>query len=251
MLTSRIIPCLDVKAGRVVKGVRFQNLRDAGCPVEAAAQYALAGADELVILDVSATREGRRTAIETVRRVREVLDIPLTVGGGVRSVEDARRLLAAGADKVAVNSAAVRQPTLLTELSVAFGRQCTVLSVDATRANDVNWRVVVEAGTRVLELDAVEWAERGARLGAGELLVTSFDRDGTRLGYDLELINAMSVASRIPVIASGGANQPEHLADAFRAGASAALAASIFHDGDYTIKTVKERLKELGVEVRI
>ena len=156
MLTSRIIPCLDVKAGRVVKGVRFQNLRDAGCPVEAATQYALAGADELVILDVSATREGRRTAIETVRRVRDVLDIPLTVGGGVRSVEDARRLLAAGADKVAVNSAAVRRPTLLTELSVAFGRQCTVLSVDATRANDVNWRVVVEAGTRVLELDAVE-----------------------------------------------------------------------------------------------
>ena len=180
-----------------------------------------------------------------------MLDIPLTVGGGVRSVEDARRLLAAGADKVAVNSAAVGRPTLLTELSVAFGRQCTVLSVDATRANDVNWRVVVEAGTRVLELDAVVWAERGARLGAGELLVTSFDRDGTRLGYDLELINAVSVASRIPVIASGGANQPEHLADAFRAGASAALAASIFHDGDYTIKTVKERLKELGVEVRI
>lgn len=253
MLTSRIIPCLDVRDGRVVKGVRFQNLRDAGSPQELAAAYQAQGADEIVVLDVSATPEGRRTQADTVRAVREVLSIPLTVGGGVREIADAERLLEAGADKVSVNTAAVRQPGLLTELANRFGCQCTVLALDAARAKiafDTPWEVVVLSGVERTGEDAVAWARRATQLGAGEILLTSWDRDGTHSGYDLELLGAVSSAVTVPVIASGGAATPTHLVDALRAGADAVLAASIFHDGDWTISGIKTAIAELGAEVR-
>ncbi|MEO0513352.1 MAG: imidazole glycerol phosphate synthase cyclase subunit [Planctomycetota bacterium] len=203
MLTSRVIPCLDVRDGRVVKGVRFQSLRDAGDPVEQAAEYQRQGADEIVILDVSATPEGRSTAVETVRSVREVLSIPLTVGGGVRSLDNALALLQAGADKVGVNSAAVDDPGLLTRIAEATGAQCTVLAVDAARRNGADgWEVVVRSGTVRTGLDAVAWCAEGERRGAGEILLTSFDRDGTRAGYDTDLLRAVAGATRLPVIAS-------------------------------------------------
>lgn len=248
-LRPRIVPCLDIRDGRVVKGVQFQGLRDAGDPVALAAAYDAQGADELVILDVSATPEGRRTAAETVAAVRQVLTIPLTVGGGVRQVADAERLLAAGADKVAVNTAAVRRPAFLTELATRFGQQCTVLSLDAART-DGGWSVVVRSGTERQSLDAIDWARQAVDAGAGEVLLTSWDRDGTRQGYDLALLEAVSQAVPVPVVASGGADGPTHLADGLHAGADAVLAASIFHDGDFTVGTLKQALAARGVAVR-
>jgi len=249
MLSARLIPCLDVRDGRVVKGVRFQGLRDAGCPVACALAYASQGADEIALLDVAATVEGRGNRLETVRAVRAGLGIPLTVGGGVRRVEDAAALLQAGADKVGVNTAAVRDPALLTALAARFGRQCVVLAIDAAR-REGGWEVVVSGGRERTGLDAVAWAVEATARGAGEILLTSWDRDGTREGYDLALIEAVSASVPVPVIASGGANRPEHLRDALAVGASAVLAASIFHDGDYTVAAVKSELRRCGVEVR-
>lgn len=249
--TRRVVPCLDVRDGRIVKGVRFQGLRDAGDPVERAALYAAQGADELVMLDVSATPEGRRTAADTVAAVRAVLDIPLTVGGGIRAVEDAGRLLAAGADKVGVNSAAVARPALLTELAEQFGRQCVVLALDAARRDEGGWEVVVRSGRDRTGIDAIAWARDAVARGAGEILLTSWDRDGTGAGYDLALLEAITDAVLVPVIASGGAATPAHLACALHAGADAALAASIFHDGVYTVGDVKAALAEDGVPVRV
>lgn len=249
MLARRIIPCLDVSHGRVVKGVRFQGLRDAGDPAERAKLYEDQGADEIVILDVSATPEGRGHQHETVRRVREVLSIPLTVGGGVRTEEDALALLEAGADKVSVNTAAVARPELLSEIAGRFGRQCCVLAIDAARRGG-RFEVLVNGGRKGTGIDAVAWAQEGEWRGAGEILLTSWDRDGTREGYDLELTQAVAQAVGIPVIASGGADRPEHLREAFEAGADAVLAASIFHDGDLTVGDVKLFLLEHGVHVR-
>ena len=249
MLTSRIIPCLDVSHGRVVKGVRFQGLRDAGDPAQRAQTYAEQGADEIVILDVSATPEGRGHQHETVRRIREVLSIPLTVGGGVRTEADALALLEAGADKVAVNTAAVARPEVLGEIAARFGRQCCVLAID-TAARNGRFEVLVKGGREGTGIDAVEWAAEGERRGAGEILLTSWDRDGTREGFDLPLTRAVAAAVRVPVIASGGADSPAHIKDAFTAGADAVLAASIFHDGDLTVNDVKLYLQEHGIRVR-
>lgn len=249
MLTMRIIPCLDVRDGRVVKGVRFQGLRDAGDPAELAEVYEAAGADELVVLDVSATTEGRGTQLETVRRVRARLSIPLTVGGGVRADEDAAALLDAGADKVSVNTAAVQDPALLTRMAKRFGRQCTVLALDAAQAGE-GWEVVTLSGRHRTGMDAVAWARQAVERGAGEILLTSWDRDGTRSGYDLPLLAAVSAAVEVPVIASGGAATAGHMAEALHAGASAVLAASIFHDGDTTVAELKEALAAAGLEVR-
>lgn len=249
MLTSRIIPCLDVSHGRVVKGVRFQGLRDAGDPAKRAKLYEDEGADEIVILDVSATPEGRGHQHETVRRVREVLSIPLTIGGGVRTVEDAWHLLEAGADKVSVNTAAVTRPELLGEISSRFGRQCCVLAIDAA-SRDGRFEVLVKGGREGTGIDAIQWALEGERRGAGEILLTSWDRDGTRAGYDLELTRKVAKAVHLPVIASGGANSAEHIREAFAAGADAVLAASIFHDGDTTPNDVKLYLQEHGIKVR-
>ena len=248
-LLRRLIPCLDVKDGRVVKGVRFQGLRDAGDPAEQGARYEAQGADEIVILDVAASAAGRGTQIDTVRRVRDAIRIPLTVGGGVRSVDDARQLLAAGADKVSVNTAAVRRPALLAELAQSFGCQCVVLAIDARRAGS-GWEVLVLGGREVARADAVAWALEGERLGAGEILLTSWDRDGTRTGHDLELLRAVGDAVRVPVIASGGVGTREHVAAAFAAGADAVLAASVFHDGDDTVSGIKADLAGHGIRVR-
>ena len=250
MLTYRIIPCLDVKDGRVVKGVRFQGLRDSGDPVERALAYEEQGADELTLLDVSATPEGRSSALDTVRVVREVLRIPLTVGGGVRSLADAERLLEAGADKVGVNTAAVSRPELLTDLADRFGRQCTVLSLDAARSGDGAFRIVVRSGMEHLERDAIGWAREATERGAGEILLTSWDRDGTRSGYDLELLRAVTEVVSVPVIASGGAASCDHMAEALEAGASAVLAASIFHEGEWTVRSLKAALASRGWEMR-
>ncbi len=250
MLTTRIIPCLDIREGRVVKGVKFQNLRDAGNPAELAAAYEAQGADELVILDVSATPQGRSHAVETVKAVRDRLSIPLTVGGGVRAVEDAGRLLDAGADKVGVNSAAVADPQLLSRLADRFGRQCVVIAIDARANENGGWSVITRSGTTNSGLDAVEWARRATELGAGEILLTSWDRDGTRSGYDLPLLEAVSKAVRVPVIASGGADSAAHMIAAAQAGADAVLAASIFHDGDTTVAALKEILADAGLEMR-
>jgi imidazoleglycerol phosphate synthase cyclase subunit len=249
MLTKRIIPCLDVRDGRVVKGVRFQGLRDAGDPAELAASYEAQGADELVLLDVSATPEGRRTTTATVERVRAVLSIPLTVGGGVREVEDARRLLESGADKVGVNTAAVRDPAVLSRIADRFGRQCAILALDAA-ATANGWEVVVLSGRDRTGLDAVEWAREAVARGAGEILLTSWDRDGTRQGYDLALLAAVTSAVAVPVIASGGADSAEHMLQAFKAGADAVLAASIFHYGENTVGGIKTFLAARGIEVR-
>ena len=248
-LLRRIIPCLDVQDGRVVKGIRFQDLRDAGDPAEQAARYEAQGADEIVILDVAASAEGRDTQVETVRRVRAAIRIPLTGGGGVRSLEDARRLLSAGADKVSVNTAAVRRPELLTELAQAFGCQCVVLAIDARRAAE-RWEVLVVGGREAARPDAVAWAREGERLGAGEILLTSWDRDGTRAGHDIELLRAVADAVGVPVIASGGVGTRAHVAAAFAAGADAVLAASVLHDGDDTVDGIKADLAVRGVRVR-
>lgn len=249
----RVIPCLDVRDGRVVKGVRFQGLRDAGDPAELAARYEAEGADEITMLDVSATPEGRATAVHTVERVRRELSIPLTVGGGVRREEDAARLLGAGADKVAINTAGVERPGLIRECAERFGVQCVVVAIDAARLESERdrWIVLVRSGSRGTGMDAVEWARQAEARGAGEVLLTSWDRDGTRSGYDLELTRAVARAVSIPVIASGGAADPEHLAAALEAGADAVLAASIFHDGEFTVRSVKGVLSGRGVEVRL
>ena len=255
MLAKRIIPCLDIRDGRVVKGVHFLNLRDAGDPVEQAKIYDAAGADELVFLDISATPEGRATVVETVRRVADQVFMPLAVGGGIRAVEDMRRLLLAGADKVSVNSAAVRNPDLLREGADRFGAQCVVLAIDARRSNapGVNrWEVVVDGGRTPTGLDAVEWAVRAVEMGAGEILLTSMDADGTLNGYDVALTRAVADAVRVPVIASGGAGALPHFAEVLTEGrADAALAASLFHDGKMQIPDLKRYLSEQGVPVRI
>jgi len=248
-LASRVIPCLDIKDVRVFKGVSFQGLRDAGDPMESARVYEEQGADEIVLLDVSATPEGRGHAIDTVRGVRSVLSIPLTVGGGVRRADDAGRLLEAGADKVGVNTAAVDRPQLIGEIAEQFGNQCTVLAVDAATTGQ-GWEVMVESGRIRTGIDVVEWSKKATEMGAGEILLTSWDRDGTREGYDLDLIAAVSDAVTVPVIASGGADEPGHLVDALRAGASAALIASILHDGDTTVGALKTALSEAGILVR-
>lgn len=260
MLAKRIIPCLDIADGRVVKGVHFLNLRDAGDPVEQARIYDAAGADELVFLDISATPEGRATVVDTVRRVADQVFMPLAVGGGIRVVEDMRRLLLAGADKVSVNSAAVRNPDLLSEGASRFGAQCVVLAIDARRVsaerragapNIDRWEVVVDGGRTPTGLDAIEWAVRGVRAGAGEILLTSMDADGTLNGYDIELTRAVADAVPVPVIASGGAGVMDHFAEVLTMGhADAALAASLFHDGKLAIPDLKRYLAGQGVPVR-
>jgi imidazole glycerol phosphate synthase glutamine amidotransferase subunit len=249
-LSHRLIPCLDVRDGRVVKGIRFQGLRDAGDPAERAARYEAQGADEIVILDVGASPEARATQVETVRAVRAALTIPLTVGGGVRSVDDAAALLDAGADKVSVNTAAVRHPDLLSEMADAFGSQCVVLAIDARRTPD-SWEVLLLGGREPAGIDALDWARRGTSAGAGEILLTSWDRDGTRDGCDTQLLRAARAAVTVPVIASGGVGTFRHVADAIAAGADAVLAASIFHDDDHDVASVKRYLAECGFPVRV
>ena len=251
MLAKRIIPCLDIKDGRVVKGVNFINLRDAGDPVEQARIYDDQGADELVFLDISATHEGRRTTLELVARVAETVFMPLTVGGGIREVEDMRNLLLAGADKVSVNSAAVKRPELLSEGAARFGAQCIVLAIDARR-QESSWQVYVDGGRVPTGIDAVEWALRGVELGAGEILLTSMDADGTLAGYDLELTRRIAETVSVPVIASGGAGIPSHFAEVLTDGkADAALAASLFHDGKLRIPELKRDLQKWNVPVRM
>ncbi|HKV12484.1 MAG TPA: imidazole glycerol phosphate synthase subunit HisF [Thermoanaerobaculia bacterium] len=249
-LARRVIPCLDVKDGRVVKGVRFENLTDQGDPAESALRYAEQGADEIVFLDIGAASEERDTDVEWVRRTAERVFIPLTVGGGVRSEADAKRLLRSGADKVGINSAAVERPELLAELARRFGSQCVVLSVDARKRPGGGWEVVTKGGRQPTGLDALAWIRDGVGRGAGEILLTSIDRDGTQGGYDLDLIAEVSHAVPVPVIASGGAGTPGHLAAALEAGAAAVLAASIFHQGTYTVGEVKRVLAEAGFPIR-
>jgi imidazole glycerol-phosphate synthase subunit HisF len=247
---KRVIPCMDVDAGRVVKGTRFLSLRDAGDPVELAAHYDAEGADELVFLDITATADKRATVVELARRAADEVFVPFTIGGGVREVADAHGVLGAGADKVSVNSAAVARPGLLDELARVFGAQCVVLAIDAKRAA-AGWEVHVAGGRTPTGRDAVAWAREGVERGAGEILLTSMDRDGTKDGYDLALLAAISSAVDVPVIASGGAGSPEHLVDGFGAGADAVLAASIFHYGEWPVPAVKARLAAAGVPVRI
>ncbi|HEV8373601.1 MAG TPA: imidazole glycerol phosphate synthase subunit HisF [Actinomycetota bacterium] len=251
-VARRVIPCLDVDAGRVVKGVSFVDLVDAGDPAELAAAYDAQGADELVFLDITATVEARATLYDAVARTAEQVFIPLTVGGGVRSVEDVQRLLRAGADKVSVNSAAVRDPDLLSAGAGTYGVQCMVLAIDARRHPDANaWEVVIDGGRTSTGRDALAWAEEAATRGAGELLVTSMDADGHRTGYDLDLIRAITTTVPIPVIASGGAGRLDHFPAACQAGADAVLAASVFHFGDLTIPQVKQALAAAGFPVRM
>ena len=246
----RVIACLDVDRGRVVKGTEFVDLRDAGDPVELAARYEEEGIDEVVFLDVTASHEGRATAVELANRVAEAVFVPFTIGGGIRTVDDAREVLRAGADKVAVNSAAVRNPELLTLLATEFGSQCVVLAIDARREGD-RYEVYVNGGREPTGRDAVDWASEGVSLGAGEILLTSMDRDGTTDGYELELTRRVSEAVSVPVIASGGAGEPGHLRDAVvEGGADAVLCASIFHFGDYTVAEAKRAMEAGGVAVR-
>jgi imidazole glycerol-phosphate synthase subunit HisF len=251
-LAVRVIPCLDVDAGRVVKGVNFTGLRDAGDPVEMAQVYDAEGADELTFLDITASSAGRETTYEVVRRTAEQVFIPLTVGGGVRQVEDVDRLLRAGADKVGINTGAIARPEVIGEIAHRFGSQVLVLSVDARRAADrpSGFEVTTHGGRTSAGLDAVEWARRGADLGAGEILLTSMDADGTKQGFDLELVRAVRAVVGVPLIASGGAGAPEHFPPAVEAGADAVLAASVFHFGDLRISEVKKALLDAGVEVR-
>ena len=249
MLPVRIVPCLDVRDGRVVKGVRFRGLRDQGDPAALARAYEEQGADEVVVLDVTATPERRGTRLDTVAAVRARLSVPLTVGGGIGDIDDAAALLEAGADKVAVNTAALRRPALLTDLAARFGSQCVVASIDALGEGGA-YEVVVRSGTERVARDAVAWAREAVERGAGEILLTSIDRDGTRSGYELTLLRAVRSAVQVPIVASGGADSPEHMADAVHAGADAVLAASIFHQGNWTVAGVKEALARLGVSVR-
>ena len=250
MLAKRIIPCLDVRDGRVVKGIHFVNLRDAGDPVEQARLYDAAGADELVFLDISASPEGRDTVVEVVRQVADQVFMPLTVGGGVRSLEDMRRLLFAGADKISLNTAAVKNPILLSQGADSFGSQCVVLAIDCRKTGS-GWEVFINGGRTPTGLDAIEWAEKGVALGAGEILLTSMDRDGTLAGYDITLTRRVSDAVPVPVIASGGAGLMEHFAEVLTQGrADAALAASLFHDGVLQIPDLKAFLAKQGIAIR-
>ncbi|MGH2721611.1 MAG: imidazole glycerol phosphate synthase subunit HisF [Actinomycetota bacterium] len=255
MLAKRVIPCLDVHAGRVVKGVQFVDLVDAGDPVELAAAYDAEGADELVFLDITASHEGRDTMVEVAHRTAEQVFIPLTIGGGVREIADARRLLRAGADKVSVNTAAVQRPALIADGADRFGAQCIVVAIDARRRDPADpskgWEVHTHGGRRPTGIDAVEWAVRAEALGSGEILLTSMDRDGTQDGYDVELLRTVSSAVNIPVIASGGAGTLDHFAEAVSDGlADAVLAASLFHFGQLSIKAVKEHMTGRGIVVR-
>ena len=254
MLTKRIIPCLDVKDNRVVKGINFLNLRDAGDPVELGARYSDTGADELVFLDITATIHFRKTIVELVEKVAENVFIPFTVGGGIQTVEQIDELLRSGAEKVSVNTAAVENPNLLAEAAQRFGNQCVVLAIDARRSKDKKgkWQVCVKAGSEPTDIDVIEWAVKGEELGAGEILLTSMDADGTKAGYDNELNKAVTDAVNIPVIASGGAGILEHLYDAIvDGGADAVLMASITHFGNYTIKQMKEYLRDRGIAVNL
>ena len=257
MLAKRVVPCLDVKDGRVVKGVQFVNLRDAGDPVEAALAYDAQGADELVFLDITASHEARDTMLDVVRRTAEGIYMPLTVGGGIRSVDDVRRLLRAGADKISLNTAALERPTVIREAVERFGSQCIVVAIDARREigrpdQPPRWGVYTHGGRRPAGRDAIEWAREAVALGAGEILLTSMDRDGTKDGYDLELTRAVAQSVSVPVIASGGAGSLEHLYEGLVDGcADAALAASIFHFGTHTIAEAKAYLRDRGVEVRM
>ncbi|MEY2820655.1 MAG: Imidazole glycerol phosphate synthase, subunit [Verrucomicrobiota bacterium] len=252
MLSVRIIPCLDVHGGRVVKGVKFEELRDAGDPVAVAAAYEQQGADELVFLDITASSDGRRTMVDVVERTADQVFMPLTVGGGLRSVEDVRTMLNAGADKVSLNTSAIKEPSLVLEAARKFGSQCIVVAIDAKRTAEGRWEVYTHGGRNATGLDAVEWARKVASLGAGEILLTSMDRDGTASGYDIPLNLAVSRAVEVPVIASGGAGNLDHLAEVLRdGGASAVLAASIFHFGTFTVRQAKERLRSAGLPVRL
>ncbi len=250
-LVHRIIPCLDTDSARVVKGVHFEGLRDAGDPVELAARYNAEGADELIVLDIAASRDNHPTFLETIRRVAAQLAIPLTAGGGIRCLEDARAVVRAGADKITINTAAVERPELICELSNEFGSQAVVLAIDARR-DDTQWQVRIHGGRTSTNLDVETWALRGVELGAGEILLTSMDRDGTQSGFDTRLTSAISRRVSVPVIASGGAKLPEHFLSVFTEGAAdAALAASIFHDQMQSIRTLKDYLQKNGVEVRL
>ena len=255
MLAKRVIPCLDVDQGRVVKGTNFVNLRDAGDPVEVAARYEQEGADELVFLDITASHEGRAIMLDVVRRTADVVFMPLTVGGGIRTLEDIRQLLSAGCDKVSINSAAVRNPDLVRQAARRFGSQCIVVNIDPKRVQRDGrevWEVHINGGRIPTGLEAVAWAREVERLGAGEIVLTSMDADGTQAGYDLEMTRAVSEAVSIPVVASGGAGHPRHLADAILQGkADAALAASIFHFGQFTIQETKQYMQQRGIPVRL
>jgi len=250
MLTKRIIPCLDVMDNKVVKGKKFENLQYAGNPIELAKKYNKEGADELVFLDITASKEKRKTMLETVKQVSKELFIPLTVGGGISTIEDIRNLLNAGADKVSINTAAVENPELIRDASKEFGSQCIVVAIDAKRKNS-SWEVLIKGGSEFTGLNAIDWAKKVESLGAGEILLTSMDKDGTKSGYDLELTKIVSESVNIPVIASGGASDLESIAEIFEKGkADAALAASIFHYGNYKVEYVKTYLKKIGVEMR-
>ncbi len=250
MPAKRIVACLDVKDGRVVKGVRFQGLRDAGDPARCARRYCEEGIDELVMLDVSATLEGRLASLETIAAVSDAIDVPLTVGGGIRTAADAIRVLDAGADKVALNSAAVADPQMLQQLAARYGAQCVVVSIDARRTRAGTYEAATRSATAAAGLDALQWARDAAALGAGEILLTAIDRDGTRSGYDLELIAAVGRGASVPLVASGGAGDAESFAAALLAGADAALAASVFHDGELTVRDVKRCCIRNGLEIR-
>ncbi|MEE8322255.1 MAG: imidazole glycerol phosphate synthase subunit HisF [Thermodesulfobacteriota bacterium] len=252
MLSKRIIPCLDVKDGRVVKGVNFVNLRDAGDPVEIAKKYSDEGADEICFLDITASNEERKTMIDVVERTAGQVFVPLTVGGGVRTLDDVRQILLAGADKVSINTAAVKNPDFVKEAADKFGSQCIVVAIDARSVGDSKWEVFTHGGRNPTGIDAVEWAQKMEDYGAGEILLTSMDKDGTKSGYDLPLTKTISRNLRIPIIASGGAGNLEHLSDGVKLGeADAVLVASIFHYGEYTIKEAKEFLSANGISVRL
>lgn len=251
MLAKRIIPCLDVRDGRVVKGVNFVNIRDAGDPVELATYYSRQGADEIVFLDITATSDARDTVADVVERTAAQVFVPLTVGGGIRTLDDFQRLLRAGADKISVNSAAVKDPTLISRAAQRFGSQCVVLAIDARKREDGSFEVVVAGGRTPTGMDAVQWAKEGERLGAGEILLTSMDADGTKAGFDLEMTKAITDAVSIPVIASGGCGSLEHFAQVFeKTNCDAALAASLFHFGELTVPQVKEYLAQQNIPVR-
>ncbi|WP_273483033.1 imidazole glycerol phosphate synthase subunit HisF [Desulforamulus ruminis] len=252
MLMKRIIPCLDVTGGRVVKGTNFVNLRDAGDPVELAALYDREGADEVIFLDITASSDGRATMLDVVRRTAEEVFIPFTVGGGIRTVEDMRLMLQAGADKIGINTAAIKSPRVISEGALKFGSQCVVVAIDARQTGPRKWEVYIHGGRTPTGMDAVEWAVKAEELGAGEILLTSMDRDGTKEGFDLALTRTIAQAVKIPVIASGGVGTLEHMAQGLTEGmADAALAASIFHFGEYSVRQAKEYLRERGVPVRL
>ncbi|HEM3177838.1 TPA: imidazole glycerol phosphate synthase subunit HisF [Streptococcus suis] len=252
MLAKRIIPCLDVKDGRVVKGVNFVNLTDVGDPVDAAKAYYEAGCDELVFLDITATHEERDTTVDMVRRVAEQVFIPFTVGGGIRSVEDMNKMLKAGADKVSVNSSAVANPQLIADCAEKFGNQCVVVAIDAKKVEDGSWHVFVAGGRKDTGIDLLDWAKKVVSLGAGEILLTSMDKDGTKSGFDIEMLNAVANVVTVPIIASGGAGNSQHILEVFeQTPATGALAASIFHYGEVRIADTKQAMRQSGIEVRL